>query len=171
MKSITDIGIILDGSDQQGKSLFAEKLKKVFNHKIIHYDRPIGVNDYYFEYTQYLNNNEKFIFDRNYLSEIVYGNLFRGKSGVTPEIQTKIEEEYNRQDYIFILCNRRNFDNIQSRDEMYSNDEIIKAKLEFLKAFETIKMFKAIVDPFENEKAINEVIDLASLYINKTQRL
>lgn len=161
LPNINSFGIILDGSDQQGKTIFAQKLAIILNKKYIHYDKPDMLVDYYYEYTRFLKPYERYIFDRNYLSEIVYGNLFRKQSGVTKEIQEKIEKEYNKQNYIFVLCNRKDFSitSIEDREELYTKKQIILVKDTFLKYYETVSLPKIIVDPFENNKAIIEVIN------------
>ena len=151
-------GIIVEGADQMGKTTFCSNLAKELNMGVIHYAPPKPGTDFFHEYTQHvIGSTRPIIFDRNYMSEMVYGPLFRGASGVTPEIKKRIEDVYNQRNYCLILLNRKEY-KWENRPEMYTqeqNDQVIHA---FLKVFNTIKLTKLLIDAFDSdaiERAVN----------------
>ena len=95
-------GIIIEGPDQFGKSTLCEKLHDKLNLQVIHYKPPKAGTDQFEYYTKFLRNTGPYIFDRNYISELVYGPLFRSVSAINKELQTIIEREFKKQNYFVV---------------------------------------------------------------------
>lgn len=152
-------GIIVEGCDQQGKTTFCALLQKKLGYGIYHFNAPGPYTDFSKEYTELLKYDD-FIFDRSYLSEMVYGPLFRGKSGITPELQRQIECEFIQRGYIMVYLKRKNF-MPETRAEMYKNDEIMRAYHAYDKAYETVSMPKITVDAFDDD-ALDQVLQFRS---------
>jgi thymidylate kinase len=151
-------GIIVEGADQMGKTTFCDKLSKELNMGIIHYAPPKPGINFYNEYTKHIiSATRPILFDRNYVSEMVYGPLFRGSSGVTPEIKRQIEDVYNNRNYCLILLNRKNYV-WENRPELYTEEQNKLVIANFLKVFSTLKITKLLIDAFDSdsiEKAVN----------------
>lgn len=83
--------IILEGIDKSGKSTLARYLSKELNIPIYKFSQP--KEDPYNEYYQFLiKTNKSHILDRFYLGELVYGPVFRGKSGLNSSHVKVIEQ-------------------------------------------------------------------------------
>jgi len=147
------VSFIIEGTEQQGKTTLAQKLVKEFGYSYKHFGVPVEGFDPIKEYTSFIDGTNRII-DRGYLSEIVYGNLFRGKSSIDTIIQEKIESTLQENNYILLLCNRNKFtdNDILDRDEAYGLDKIIKIKDEFLKEYKKVSCPKIIIDPFDDKQ-------------------
>lgn len=162
-------GIILEGADQSGKSTLATRLSMlVGGGQVFHYSPPKGVTDFEHEYTRFLDGatgpagSGKTIVDRCYLSEMVYGPMFRGASGVTPEVQAAIEERLRRERYVVVLVHREDFGahNFQQRNELYDFDGIMRVRESFLEKFESVGLPKVVIDAFDWPWCVWDVVDL-----------
>jgi len=143
-------GIIIEGADQSGKSELAKKLATEFGLCTIHYGPPKNVKNYMFEYIWPLFLvDRKFIIDRSYLSEIVYGRLFRNTNKLI-DIRKEIEAVFESGSYGMILCHREKFNqfNMVDRDELFDYEQILKVRTEFLKEFPLVEIPKIKFDPF-----------------------
>jgi len=163
-------GIILEGADQSGKSTLAEKISKLTGHNVIHYDPPQDVTDFYTEYTKFLLPGNKAIVDRNYMSEMVYGKMIRNGSGVTELIKKQIETSLYNQNYVLVLCHRKDFGewNFDTRKELFNRSQIMEVRSEYLLQFNNIALPKITIDPFEND-CIWDIIELCIIAWNGKQ--
>lgn len=76
---------IIEGSDKAGKSTLAKHLSELYGLPVTHLSKP-KTNDTFKEYSDLINNiSSPMIFDRSYLSEYVYANLWRGGCKITFE--------------------------------------------------------------------------------------
>jgi len=151
-------GIIVEGADQMGKTTFCDKLSKELNMGVIHYSPPKPGVNFYQEYTKHvIGTSRPILFDRNYMSEMVYGPLFRGASGVTPDIKKQIESVYNDRNYCLILLNRKNY-KWENRPEMYTEEQNQNVIHSFLSVFNTINMTKLLIDAFDAD-AIDRAVN------------
>ena len=143
-------GIIVEGSDQQGKSVFCEKLSRELGYEVHHFSRPKNPGiDYYEEYTApAVNSSKPLIFDRSYVSEIVYGEVTRGASRVTPEIKDRIEQTLNDCNYVLIYLKRENFE-FEDREEMFTRDEMARVMKKYDEVYPTINLPKIQLDAFD----------------------
>ena len=145
-------GLCIDGADQMGKTTLGKKIQEKLNMPIVHFGIPDGNTNFETEYIKDIgkNNGQPIIFDRSYVSEMVYGDLFRGGSKITPEIKTYIEDILNAHGYIFVLCKRKNY-KWEDRKEDYTKDDHVQVIQKFDEVFEQINIPKIIVDPFDND--------------------
>ncbi len=152
-------GLVLDGADQQGKSTLAEKIQEKVNMPILHFSIPDENTNFETEYIKDIakHNEQPIIFDRSYVSEMVYGDIFRGGSKVTPEIKKYVETILNGHNYIFVLCKRKNYQ-WKDRDEDYTKDDNVKVMEKYDEVYDSINLPKIIVDPFDND-ADQQVVD------------
>lgn len=124
-------GIIVEGAEQQGKSTICRLLNERLNIPIIHMNKNYGfINgkfDYIESYFVDIKDNKQVIFDRHYLSEIVYGKYFN-RNNITDIMRKEIELKLNNLGYMIVLLSRPGYKWID-RDEMIDkqqNDEIIE---------------------------------------------
>jgi thymidylate kinase len=74
---------IIEGSDKAGKSTLAKHLSEVFNLECTHLTKP-KTDDSFNEYSDMIDNIKgPMIYDRSFLSEYVYANLWRGGCKIT----------------------------------------------------------------------------------------
>ena len=158
-----NVGVICCGADGQAKSTLAKELGIRLGERVIHYDPPRpGTTDFFEEYTRHLDRGDRPVFDRNYLSETVYGPLFRGVSGVTLEIQKRIEREYARRGYCLVLCDSDDYCKYikPGRKEMYDAEGIERARQGFKAAFATVELPKLIVNAFDQDQALTAIFGM-----------
>lgn len=75
--------IFIEGIDKAGKSTLAKHLSNAFNLPIVHLSKP-KTDDSYTEYLELIKEiNGPIIFDRTFLGEYVYANLWRGGCKIT----------------------------------------------------------------------------------------
>lgn len=76
--------IIIEGLDRSGKSTLSEEISKIFGFKVVHCSKP-KTNDPYKEYVDLFKeyDGQNVVFDRFYLGEYVYSNLYRGGCPIT----------------------------------------------------------------------------------------
>lgn len=153
--------IVLEGSDQSGKTTFAAKLAKWMSEilgreiKTMHFVK----SDYYEQvqyYTTPLLKEGPFVIDRNYVSELVYGPLFRGKSAIDESAKAAIEKAYSDANAFVVLLKRENY-KWEDRDEMYTKDDNIKVIKAFDDIYDSLNIDKMKVDAF-NEDSLRMVI-------------
>ena len=83
--------IIVEGTDKSGKSTLCKHLAEKFNLKSIHCSKP-QTNDPYTEYKEMIEKVEdNTIFDRSFLGEYVYANVWRGGCKITFDQFNEIE--------------------------------------------------------------------------------
>lgn len=167
IKNISSVGIILDGADQSGKSTLAERLGKLIQTNYYHYDPPKNVHDWVKEYTKFLKyetKDAKVLVDRCYLSEMVYGPIFRTHSGVDSVAKMEIENILQERKYIYVLCHREDFGehNFDYRNELYDFEGIMKARDSFVNEFEKVNLPKIRVNPFDGDDAIKTILAFMS---------
>lgn len=151
-------GFIIEGADQQGKSYVCRKLNEALNYRIHHFSRPSDDTDFMFEYTMPVEQFDvPMIFDRSYVSEIVYGNIFRGGSKVTPEIKEYIEKYFNERNYVMVYLKRKNYKWID-REEMYTEKDNLTVMSMYDDVFPTITIPKIQVDSFD-ANSIDVILD------------
>jgi tRNA uridine 5-carbamoylmethylation protein Kti12 len=77
--------IFIEGIDKSGKSTLAKYLAKAFNLEIQHLSKP-KTKDPFIEYSDLIENlTSPIIYDRTFLGEYVYANLWRNGCTITPE--------------------------------------------------------------------------------------
>ena len=158
-------GIIVEGAEQQGKSTICRLLNERLNIPIIHMNKNYGFIDGKFDYVESyfvsINGTNQIIFDRHYLSEIVYGKYFN-RNNITETMRKEIELRLNNSGYMIVLLSRPGYEWID-RDEMVDkqqndriielyNEEIVKCETEYL-----------IINTLHPSKSI----DLIESYYNK----
>lgn len=140
------IGFILEGSDQSGKSTICNKLSSLFSYPIFHYKYPYTHSDMLFEYSYKLKEKNPYIFDRNFMSEMVYGELFRNSIKIY-EYLPELISKYKQKKYILILCHPFSFKFIE-RKEFFQKEQIFQAREKYFSLFNKIDLPKIIVNPF-----------------------
>lgn len=77
--------IWIEGCDNTGKTTLAKKLAEAFNLDYTHCAKPKTDNPF-LEYSDMIDSIQKnSVFDRGYLGEFVYSNLWRGGCKITPK--------------------------------------------------------------------------------------
>lgn len=79
--------IILEGPDGGGKTTLANELRDKFEYTVIHFGQPTPGENIFRTYSRALldaiDSGSRIVFDRLYLSEVVYSNVLRGGSKIT----------------------------------------------------------------------------------------
>jgi hypothetical protein len=141
-------GIIIEGAEQQGKSTFCKKLQERLGIEVIHFGPPQKDFDYFSGYFVDIDKRPgPFLFDRSYVSELAYGQVFNRKN-ITHDIQNKIENKFNELGYFLVLL-ELNLPWI-NRDETVSREQNEKVKLAYKDVFSTIQLDKWTLRPDEN---------------------
>ena len=77
------IRIMIEGTDRTGKTTLAKALVEAFGLNYIHCSKP-KTDDPFQEYMEMLiNTTQSTVFDRSYLGEFAYSNLWRGGCKLT----------------------------------------------------------------------------------------
>jgi hypothetical protein len=76
--------VVLDGCDGTGKTTIAETLRVRHSFRVIHSGRTPDGTDLAERYRRILALPGPIVLDRSFISELVYGPLFRGWSRLTP---------------------------------------------------------------------------------------
>lgn len=135
-------GFIFEGADQQGKTTVIETLFK--DRKVAKFGAPGPGFDFYEDYiTPYVIDGCT-VYDRSFLSEIVYSRVLGRKVRVR-ELE-KLLSFFNDMDFVFIFLEIKNFV-WQDREEMYDAELNVKFLAEYRKLFEEIKCEKYFLDP------------------------
>ncbi len=152
-------GIIVEGAEQQGKSTFCQKLTDALGVEVVHMHKGYGFVDGRFDYVSgYFYDIDRrpgpFIYDRSYISELVYGRLFN-RNNITVEIQDKIERRFNDLGYFAIVLelNRPWIE----RDETVTREQNEKVKELYREVFPTLKIDKFVIKP--DDAALEFVIE------------
>jgi thymidylate kinase len=95
--------IIVEGIDGTGKTTLVNKLE-LQGFKKFHFDYDKKTEDLYNKYLEVLNSNgvEKYVFDRSFISEAVYGPVFRAKSRLSGSQLVSLAKKYNERECILI---------------------------------------------------------------------
>ncbi|MGW3952895.1 hypothetical protein ACWEKM_18670 [Streptomyces sp. NPDC004752] len=75
--------LVLEGPDGVGKSTLAERLSAQHGFRVIHSPRTPDHLDLATRYREILDGVDRILFDRCFISELVYGPLHRGRSRIT----------------------------------------------------------------------------------------
>jgi thymidylate kinase len=75
--------IVLEGCDGTGKTSLAETLRDQHGYTITHSGRTREGTDLAARYRQILAAPRRIVLDRSFISELVYGPLFHGRSRIT----------------------------------------------------------------------------------------
>lgn len=102
--------IIICGVDASGKSTIAESFEIETNCQAQHYCKPSRNFGYYKNYMLNLNNDSDIVFDRFFISEIVYSNVFKRECKLTKK---QIDNLFKRcknigAKFIFLIAKDKN---------------------------------------------------------------
>ena len=124
----------------------------------MHFSRPNMDTDFYTEYTSPTWISKKpLIFDRSYVSEMVYGDLFRNGTGVTADTKKYIEQHMLEYNYIMVYLKRKKYKWID-REEMYTESDNLKVIEKYDTVFPKVKIPKMRVDSFD-KNSIQKILD------------
>lgn len=96
--------IVIEGPNNVGKSTFIAKLKSTEEFKdfeIEHVDSKCP-NDYKF-HEDLLKFKQGMIFDRFYIGETIYSEIYKREPKMTPETLLKICKDYNHETFIVVI--------------------------------------------------------------------
>ena len=155
-------GVIIDGADQMGKSTVAERLlglmSEVTKVKTIHYGRNKTTMSEIDYYTQPLSDDYPYIIDRNYVSEMVYGPIYRGGSMINDNDMREIERRFTFANYFVVLINRTGYE-WEDRPEEYDkdgNDRVIEA---YKDIYAKIGMDKMLISTSNPVDMVGDIVD------------
>jgi thymidylate kinase len=131
--------VILEGENKTGKTTLAKHIEKEYGFRYIKCSQP-GKRGPYAEYREViesiLQKPENVVIDRFHIGEEVYGPIYRGRSGLSQENFSEIEQDLNKLNTILIYC-YDNENNIAKRfkeeNEEFANVEKIAKTLELYK--------------------------------------
>ena len=142
-------GIIIEGAEQQGKSTFCDKLIKRLGIEVVHMHKNYGFVNGKFDYsTGYFYDIDRrsgpFIYDRSYVSELVYGKLFQ-RNNITPEIQANIEKRFIKLGYFLVVLELNQPWII--REETVTKEQNEKIKMIYREIYPTLTIDKFLINP------------------------
>ena len=85
--------IVIDGCDGTGKTTLAQALHEQHGHAVIHSGRTPDGTDVASRYQQLLRAQGRIVLDRSFISELVYGPLFHGRSRLTPAVAISLAQD------------------------------------------------------------------------------
>jgi hypothetical protein len=94
--------IVLDGCDGTGKTTLAEALCDQHDYTVIHSGRTPDGTDIAGRYQQLLRTPGRIVLDRSFISELVYGPLFHGRSRITPATAISLASDVVRRGGAFV---------------------------------------------------------------------
>jgi len=151
-------GIIIEGAEQQGKSTFCDKLTERLGIEVIHMHRGYGFVDGRFDYRSgYFYDIDRrpgpFIYDRSYVSEMVYGKLFDRKN-ITAEVQQDVEDRFRDLGYFLVLLEL----DIPwiDREETVTKEQNDKVKQLYREIYPSLRIDKFLINP--TDEAIEFVV-------------
>ena len=141
-------GIIIEGADQQFKSSICEKLSEATGMPIIHYGLAHDGYDYCEGYFRDIDKYKTgLIFDRSYMSELVYGPVMRNSCNITPEKKKKIEDRFNKLGYFLVVLERHDPKWVSDREEYVPEDISNKIIEKYREVYLDINIEKYFLDP------------------------
>lgn len=160
-------GIIVEGTEQTGKTTLANKLAARLGIEYSHMHRGSGfvngVFDYYHGYFRdAVRTNEAgealaYVLDRNYASELAYGRLF-GRNNIDDRLRRKIEKRFNELGYVFVLCH---WDGAWiDRDETVTSEQSKLVAAHYDEVFEGVTLPKLRVCPRRDPDALDRIVGL-----------
>lgn len=133
--------LIVEGSDLMGKTELCKKLiEKIQAHGFPIIPQHFGLLenswDFCEMYLKYMNRRT--IMDRFIMSEVVYGNVIREKSRITPEIYRILDSHLRLQGSVTVVIiaeddwlYRQISERYDKRDEKFSRDQILEVNRGF----------------------------------------
>lgn len=124
---------IICGIDGAGKTTLANAIEKITNYQVQHYCKPSSYFNFYDNYLLNLESDINIIFDRFFISEILYGRLFKRKDRLS---NNEVENLFNiakkkNVEFIFIVATTE--EELQVvYDRTKKEDESLKEYLKFL---------------------------------------
>jgi hypothetical protein len=151
-------GIIVEGAEQSGKSTLSRHLADTLGFELVHYGpAPIDF-DYYSGYFRDIESRPGgYIYDRSYVSELVYGSLFR-RNNIDAQLQQKIERRFSELGYVFVLCHWDG--DWIDREETVTQDQNRTVAATYDRVFESISLPKLRLCPRRDPRSIDMVIGL-----------
>lgn len=138
-------GIIVEGAEQQGKSTFCNRLKDALGIEVIHMDKASPNFDYFSGYFEDIERLKcPIIYDRSYISELVYGRYF-GRNNINTELKDRIESKFKDLGYFIVLLelNRPWVD----REEMITREQNENIKSLYREIYHSLDLDKFIIKP------------------------
>jgi len=160
-------GLILEGAEKQFKSTIANELSARLELPIIHFHKDYGFVNGQFDYFDgYLRdarkNSNGIIFDRNFLSEIVYGKHFRNRCHIDDSMLKKIQLEFNELGYLLVLLHRKN-NYVWEEDEYLDEKQNDLMMEKYKKEFDGLNIINKLEvdssDPGTVDKIINVFLE------------
>lgn len=114
--------IILEGLDKCGKSTFADKFVDVA--QIIHCDKHDDMLVVLTDAAKTANTGKLVILDRNFLSEMCYGPVYRGTSQITHAKIMRICKILKHTEHVILYFSRPNSENVKyDKHDEFEKDE------------------------------------------------
>lgn len=132
MKDRSGVVVLLEGSEQCGKTTLADKIHERFKADYMHGDRPTTTNFETFHKRMCIaaielaENGHVVILDRCYISHLVYGNLFDNKVEYDPEeMHKELIKSLNSVDatLLVVYCRPDRTFEPNLRSEMYDDSD------------------------------------------------
>lgn len=135
-------GFIVEGADQQGKTTVIETFFK--DRKVAKFGVPDKDFDFLYGYIIPYSNEWCTVYDRSFLSEIVYSRVL-GRE-VRVKHLDRLLEYFNKAGFVFIFLEMKDFV-WQDREEVYDAELNVKFLAEYRRLFEEIECEKYFLDP------------------------
>lgn len=134
-------GFIIEGADQQGKTMLCNYIQKKIGWRIQHFGPP--AKDFNF-FDDYIPKNHT-ICDRSYLTEIAYSIMKGKKSRVIK--RNKLEKVLHDKGFVIIILDRQSMHELKNRPELYTFAQIKDVVKSYKKIYKTISLEKYYINP------------------------
>lgn len=138
--------VIVEGVDKVGKSTMVGNLARTMdfkNARLSHFDKPGENYRFYANYWQHISSDYDEIMDRSFISELVYGKVFRGNARLSfDEIVRLADKMIKTKTIVFVIIPQNEEEKVELLSRLKgSDDEDIVDKLD-----EIIKEYEAVSD-------------------------
>lgn len=166
--------VILEGSDKVGKSTLGRHLAERYKAELVHFSAPKG--DPYKEYMGFLDHadpEKNYVLDRFHVGELVYGELYRGKSKLSLDQMWYIDLRLMSHQCMLVHCStdadtvKRKF--IEDREESSKLEDVEKILSSF-KNKVNLSLLKRFNYDWQSEGCL-QILQSALDYMSSEPRL
>lgn len=139
-------GFIIEGADQQGKTTLVDSVFKDF--KSFKFNAPDDNFDFYQDYINPFIKDGCVIYDRSFISEVVYRRVLGKEIRITN--LSGLIDFFNKNGFVFLFLQRSNY-KWNNREELFNEELNRKFIIEYNNLFNEINCEKYLIDPCNNE--------------------
>lgn len=131
--------IILEGPDRSGKSFLADRLSNLFTREVLHFGTLLNLTSgqllNFYKNQLLLKSNAGAIWDRSWISEVIYGNVKRGTSRLSnqqiEDLESAAVKLYSSVKLVLCLTKLPTRKQFESRQEYLNYGELVEIRKKY----------------------------------------